>query len=791
MPNSNPEFVKLLSSIMSGHFTGDTIRAESTGTEEIIELFAAISVKPGLAEKIKFLYLYGDYIAQTGPITFVPRLKGFTSLKSIIITGNQLRTVPDGWLDDCASLEEINLKSNNITILPGKLFKNCKELKTIDLSVNALETMPEDLFDGCSALTTLDVSNNKIKILPDALFYSCSSLQKLDLGGNKIEVLPEQLLKNCVSLQDFEVDHNKLKVLPEQLLRYCGELIHVRVTYNNLTEIPFNFVIYCKKIKSFRHGDTPVATKPPPPPPKTKAEIETPIVEHRASRPYHRDPLYYISNINVKTRTELNAKSALKYAEQARYLNSKRTEQDVTLTAAEHAELLKQKAKTDELEKTVAAQSAALADIQQQLRELHKVPLAVEVKQEFTPEEKVIFVKTDVLEAKLADKLHDSRITTVNVLLEQANVLIPQHIEQNQALIKKIEELIWSAHKSEERAANAEQIALMAIAELRNFKEQTMQSLEFIRQHMTENETFLYEAIVRINKLGSAFTVLSAEIGKNNQYATICNAMNEGNHHGAATFMIAFVSKFTTETTFATLAASKKFKFDYGNYGLVSDTLVAIANMVPVTGVGALATMVQMAVKKFEDRKKIASANRIVNTSGKIVGGAEELATRIAVSILQLNGHVIAKCPPEVAGEIAKLCFDAAIKYITTTPKDQTEISAEEIAYAIMNGKFLDKKSFYGGYVLSFDSAGCLLTTRANPDNPTKAREWLSDTLMQYGKNPERFDDIPLPAPHTSTFVRSRSIVTPAFEAFKADMQKKPEPMARVSPENKKRFEVS
>lgn len=758
-----------------GSFTG-TITARNIGSDELIDLFASIMVKPGLVGTIKVLDLSNPDVKKTGLITVIPKLKGFTGLKVVNIAGQQLRSIHDGWLDDCPQLEEVYLQRNNITTLPETLFKNCKHLKLFNIHSNSLETFPA------------------------GLFKDCKMLEKISMGHNQLIEIFEGSLDDCTDLRELHVGSNQLKTIPAQLLRYCTCLEQLHMKENKLTEIPADLIAGCKKPPYFGHDDIPVAAKPAPLP---KSEIRLPPTLR-----FRRDSYPEITAKVRQARQE--ATVTVTKAEHAELMKNKAktdpkpqqssgkvlmpplhpyprpTTATIQITAAEHAELMNSKAKTDELAKAVADQAKALEDMKNQLHDLNS--RSVIAKPEVTPEERALFVKADSFESKCAVVLQETRATTVNVLLEQANVLVPQNLAQNQAIVNKIQDLIWGVRNAEERAANAEEIARMAIAELRNFKAETEQNIKFLSEKMTENEEFLYDAIVRINKLGRGFTVLSAEIGKNNQYATICNALNEGKHHGAAAFIIAFVSKFTGEHTFATLAANKKFKFDYGMYGMVSDSLVAIANLVPVAGVGAFATMVQMTVKTFEDKRKVANANKIVNTTGRIIGGPEELATRIAVSILQLNGHIIAKCPHDVAHSIANLCFDATIKYITATPKDQLEISAEEIAYALMNGKFLDQQSAYRGYVLSFDSVGNVLTTRANPDNPTKAREWLSDTLMQYGNNPERFDDV-LALPATRS-VGSRVSVTPRFNSSKIDEQKV---LGSVSPaqNQQRRFEMS
>lgn len=771
-------FKSLLGSIQSGTFTGDTITAMAINNDELIELIAAIRVKPGLAETIKYLYLSNYDVSEQRVITGIPKLRGFTGLKVFSIAGNKLRAIPEGLFDDCPLLEEAHFNRNNIMLVPEKLFQNCKALKVFNIHGNDLTALPDALFDGCELLSKLYVCNNKLSEISDKLLKGCKELKILDLSNNQLKTLPELLLKSCVALEILHLEHNEITNLSAKLLHECVNLQSLLLNKNKLTEIPVDFLTNCKKITKFTHDDIPGATKPSLPPAKSNGAVNL------SDRRYNRDPLYFGPPKIVLAPPKQSVSSTRPTP--PRRPMPRPSDATVTITAAEHAELMKNKTKTDELAQTVASQAAALEEIKLQLRDLNKVQAPVVDKPQFTQEEKATFVKTDALELKLADKLQDSRAATVNVLLEQSNVL-PQDSAQNQAMINKLQELIWGMRKAEERAANAEQIALMAIAELRDFQEQTQQSLDFISKNMTENEAFLYEAIVRINKLGSAFTVLSAEMGKNNQYATVCNALNEGKHQGAATFMISFVSKFTTEETFSKLAVGRKFKFDYGTYGMISDTLVAIANLVSITGVGSGATLVQTAVRGFEDRKKVAKAKKIVNVSGRIVGGAEELATRIVVSILQLNGHLIAHCADDVANAMAKMCFDAAIKYIAAAPKDQAELSAEEIAYAIMSGKCLDPKSSYSGFILSFDPAGCLLASRAQPNNHAKPREWLSDTLMQYGNNPERLDNMLATPPRSASFSRKPSMTT-KFDAFKADMQKRAAHPEEASSQFKNRF---
>lgn len=187
MPNRNEEIEKLISYIKSGHFTGDTITAHGISTDELIDLIAAIRVRPGLSKTIKFLDLANLDVRKQGSITAIPRLNGFTGLKIIILAGNKLRSVPEGWLDDCPALEELYLHRNNLMILPEKLFKNCKVLKSVNLHCNDLATLPATLFDGCKSLENLYLSNNKLIALSEQLLKDCVALQLLDLSSNMLQ----------------------------------------------------------------------------------------------------------------------------------------------------------------------------------------------------------------------------------------------------------------------------------------------------------------------------------------------------------------------------------------------------------------------------------------------------------------------------------------------------------------------------------------------------------------------------------------------------------------------------
>ena len=77
-------------------------------------------------------------------------LSGLTSLYSLSLSRNKLRSLPPGWLEDCPRLARLDLSSNQISVLPGLTFSSSLQLTSLDLSHNRLTSLAGVAGEGCN-----------------------------------------------------------------------------------------------------------------------------------------------------------------------------------------------------------------------------------------------------------------------------------------------------------------------------------------------------------------------------------------------------------------------------------------------------------------------------------------------------------------------------------------------------------------------------------------------------------------------------------------------------------------
>ncbi|XP_043269827.1 follicle-stimulating hormone receptor isoform X2 [Venturia canescens] len=122
-------------------------------------------------------------------------------IKSLDIKSNRLTSVPN--LRECTNLRVLDLASNRITSLTGQPFANLRSLHDLLLSNNELRTIPRDAFVGLSRLQILDLENNGIEEIDPEAFREFRRLEDLNLGNNVFPTLPVHGLSGLLHLKTF------------------------------------------------------------------------------------------------------------------------------------------------------------------------------------------------------------------------------------------------------------------------------------------------------------------------------------------------------------------------------------------------------------------------------------------------------------------------------------------------------------------------------------------------------------------------------------------------------------
>ncbi|GIY32691.1 protein toll [Caerostris darwini] len=155
-------------------------------------------------------------------------------VEQIIIEAKKDRTLFTAELfgNISQSLKSLILSGNNIDSLPESLFRNFTLLKYLSLSDNKLRTLPESIFQNVTNLVILEITNNAVESLPSNVFQNLSLLEKLYLYKNKLRGLPDGIFKSLVNLKVLDLADNNLMSLPDDVFAGLSNLIHIRLRAN-------------------------------------------------------------------------------------------------------------------------------------------------------------------------------------------------------------------------------------------------------------------------------------------------------------------------------------------------------------------------------------------------------------------------------------------------------------------------------------------------------------------------------------------------------------------------------
>lgn len=151
-----------------------------------------------------------------------------TCLRTLRARANKIKRITNK-LNNLQLLESCDLRQNFITKLPKKLV--LANLNDLLLSQNELETLPASLTENCTTLVELDVSNNKLSEIPS--LGSMALVRRINFEFNKLTKFPGGCRCN---IQRFVI--TKQLSFADTLLSNMTCLAEVNLCDNNLEELP-------------------------------------------------------------------------------------------------------------------------------------------------------------------------------------------------------------------------------------------------------------------------------------------------------------------------------------------------------------------------------------------------------------------------------------------------------------------------------------------------------------------------------------------------------------------------
>ncbi|XP_076601159.1 uncharacterized protein LOC143329235 [Chaetodon auriga] len=155
------------------------------------------------------LHLEGNKISELADGIFF----ALTELKVLNLRGNLLTTFSDEVFGFQASnLKELNLKGNRLTELSS--LSSLTSLSDLILSSNQLSSLPEDIFRNVTVLENLDLSENQLTSLPEMIFRDLFSIKAIHLNKNNLSRVDTSLFEDQVLIQQLYLSDNELETLP-------------------------------------------------------------------------------------------------------------------------------------------------------------------------------------------------------------------------------------------------------------------------------------------------------------------------------------------------------------------------------------------------------------------------------------------------------------------------------------------------------------------------------------------------------------------------------------------------
>lgn len=144
----------------------------------------------------------------------VDALAAYPNVQTLLLSGNQLKQLPDAMFAGTRRLLHIDLGANRLSgRLSAHLLAGLTRLETLSLAGNRLESVEPLAFAGCSMLRVLRLDGNAFGRLDGRLFAPLGRLEVLNVSANALVALERDAFAGCRSLRTLDVSDNRLQSL--------------------------------------------------------------------------------------------------------------------------------------------------------------------------------------------------------------------------------------------------------------------------------------------------------------------------------------------------------------------------------------------------------------------------------------------------------------------------------------------------------------------------------------------------------------------------------------------------
>ena len=179
------------------------------------------------------------------------------SLRTIILSGNRLTSVPRMPVSEFPRLKKMFVSHNRISSISREDFADLTELEELDLSFNPLEGFPEedDTFKGSPELTLARFDHTHLIRLPNMTYLP--RLQKLHADHSRLTHLPQDLCASSTELAVLEIQDNLLTDIPTLS---CKHLIDLDLSHNRLHTLHEDLLKGMPLMRAFNLGNNQFST---------------------------------------------------------------------------------------------------------------------------------------------------------------------------------------------------------------------------------------------------------------------------------------------------------------------------------------------------------------------------------------------------------------------------------------------------------------------------------------------------------------------------------------------------
>lgn len=154
------------------------------------------------------------------------------TLNNVTLTGNQLKTLPEGLFAKLASLTSLYLNGNGLETLDSVL-SGLKQVRILKARYNSIVNVSRDLFKDLTSVHTIDLSDNDITSVNfshllslqnikidnnfltsvDGAFAGLRNVQVLSIANNLISSVSTQAFEDLEQLTYLDISRNQIKIL--------------------------------------------------------------------------------------------------------------------------------------------------------------------------------------------------------------------------------------------------------------------------------------------------------------------------------------------------------------------------------------------------------------------------------------------------------------------------------------------------------------------------------------------------------------------------------------------------